>query len=280
MRSIGRGVLPVLLTAVLTALTACGGGGSRPRPTASPSLDARTAAALHAVEQATTRAGSARIGSTTVMAGLLSTRSEGTLDWAGESTGTLTITYTGGSLAEPLRALGSTTMQARLLPDAYYARVGAEFARRIGGRHWIRYDYDDLAGLPGDSGSYLRDQLRNTAPVPPVKLLLASGDARAAGEETVAGRRTRHYTGTVDVASLAEGSLKKQLTDAGVRGEHIDLWVDDHDLIVKKTEKAAMTSGLMTQTATYGDYGVHVAVQRPPAADTEDFAQLMGTTGP
>ncbi|MEU3841657.1 hypothetical protein AB0E88_16690 [Streptomyces sp. NPDC028635] len=281
MRTIRRGIAAVLVAAVLSSLAACGGGGGRPRPTASPGHpDARTTAALRAVEQATTRAGSARISSTTVMAGLLSTRSEGTLEWAGGSTGTLTITYTGGSLAEPLRALGSTTMEARLLPDAYYARVGAEFARRIGGRHWIRYDYDDLAGLPGDSGSYLRDQLRNTAPVPPVKLLLSSGDARAVGEETVAGRRARHYTGTVDVASLTDASLKKQLTDAGVRSEHIDLWVDDHHLIVRKTEQATLESGPMTQTATYGDYGVHVAVQRPPAADTEDFAQLMGTTAP
>ncbi|MFE1340678.1 hypothetical protein ACFW6K_23740 [Streptomyces sp. NPDC058733] len=285
MRSIGRGTVPfavpVLLAAVLTALSGCTGGDGAPRPTASPRhLDARTAAELRAVEQATVRAGSARISSTTVMGSLLSTRSEGTLDWAGDSTGTLTITYTAGTLAAPLRALGSTTMEARLLPDAYYARVGAEFARRIGGRHWIRYDYDDLAGLPGSSGGYLRDQLRNTAPVPPVRLLLASGDARAVGEETVAGRRARHYTGTVDVASLAEGALKKQLTDAGVRSEQIDLWVDDRHLIVKKTEKAAMTTGLMTQTATYGTYGVPVAVQRPPAADTKDFADLMRTGEP
>ncbi|POX55388.1 hypothetical protein C3489_10045 [Streptomyces sp. Ru71] len=278
MRSIRRGMVPVLLTAVLSTVTGCGGDDGPPRPTASPSLDVRTAAALRGVERATARAGSARIRSTTVMAGLLSTRSEGALDWAGESTGTLSITYTGGSLAEPLRALGSTTMEARLLPEAYYARVGAEFARRIGGRHWIRYAYDDLAELPDDSGSHLRDQLRNTAPVPPLKLLLAAGDARAMGEETVAGRRTRHYRGTVDVAALTDAALKKQLTDAGVTGEHIDLWVDEHDLLVKKTEKAEMSTGVMTQTATYDDYGVRVAVQRPPAADTKDFADLMGPT--
>jgi hypothetical protein len=280
-------VLPLLLAAALTALPGCSDDGADggPSPSGGPRSapahpDARTAAALRAVEQAVGAAGSARITSTTVMGDLLATRTEGTLEWAGDSTGTLRITYTGGRLTEPLRKLGTTTMEARLLPDAYYAKVGEDFARRMGGRHWIRYDHDDLAELPGDSGSHLRDQLRNTAPVLPVRLLLACGNAREIGRETVRGRTTRHYTGTVEVAGLTDVALRGQLTGAGVTRETVDIWVDDRNLLVKKVEQAEMGSGRMTQTASYDGYGVRVAVQRPPEGDTEDFEELMGTRAP
>lgn len=278
---VGRGILPFLLAAALTAATGCttasrdGSPGPARSDGAPHRLDPRTAAALRAVRTATGTAGSARISSVTVMGAMLSTKTEGTLDWAGDSTGTLRITYTGGELAETMRRLGTTTMEARLLPDAYYAEVGARFARQMGGRHWIRYDYDDLDALPGDSGTYLKDQLRNTAPIPPVRLLLASGDVRAAGEETVDGVRTRHYSGTVDVSALTDAALRGQLSGAGVTVETVDIWVDDRDLLVKKVEKARMSTGLMTQTAYYRDYGVRFSVQRPPAADTQDFEDLM-----
>ncbi|MPY32821.1 hypothetical protein FNH09_16575 [Streptomyces adustus] len=277
---VGRGVLPWLLTAALAALAGCtadraGDAGPTQSDDAPHRPDARTAAALRAVETATVRAGSARITSATVMGAMLSTRTEGTLDWAGDSTGTLRITYTGGELATTMRRLGTTTMEARLLPDAYYAQVGTRFARQMGGRHWIRYDYEDLDALPGDSGRYLKDQLRNTAPIPPVRLLLASGNVRAAGEETVDGVRTRHYSGTVEVAALTDRALREQLTAAGVTGETLDIWVDDRDLLVKKVEEARMSTGLMTQTAHYRDYGVRLSVRRPPAADTRDFEDLV-----
>ncbi|MFF4837054.1 hypothetical protein [Streptomyces sp. NPDC001315] len=276
-----RGILRFLLAAALTSVAGCTSAGrdAAPGPTESdsapPSLAPRTAAALRAVEEATGKAGSARITSTTVMGAMLSTKTEGTLDWAGDSTGTLRITYTGGELAETMRKLGTTTMEARLLPDAYYAKVGARFAEQLGGRHWIRYDYDDLDALPGDSGTYLKDQLRNTAPIPPIRLLLASGDVRAAGEEEVGGVRTRHYSGTVDVAGLSDAALKKQLTEAGVTGETLEIWVDDRNLLVKKVEQARMSTGLMTQTAYYRDYGVRLSVEQPPTADTQDFEDLV-----
>ncbi|MFD9006386.1 hypothetical protein ACFV0T_36510 [Streptomyces sp. NPDC059582] len=280
-RPVGRGILPFLLAATLTAAAGCttAGRDGSPGPAESDSAphrpDPRTAAALRAVQSATGKAGSARISSVTVMGAMLSTKAEGALDWAGDSTGTLRITYTGGELAETMRKLGTTTMEARLLPDAYYAEVGARFARQMGGRHWIRYDYDDLDALPGDSGTYLKDQLRDTAPIPPVRLLLASGDVRAAGEETVDGVRTRHYSGTVDVSTLTDATLRGRLAGAGVTGETLDIWVDDRNLLVKKVEKARMSTGLMTQTAHYRDYGVRLSVQRPPAADTQDFEDLV-----
>jgi hypothetical protein len=283
-----RGILPVAVAVALSATAACtlSGDGDAPKGSAQPSggratrVDTRSVAALRAVEKATSRAGSARVQSTTVMGAMLALKTDGALGWSGDPVGTLRITYTGGQLAETMRTLGSTSMEARLLPDAYYAKVGAAFSRRLHGRHWIKYAYDDLAALPGGSGTYLTDQLRNTAPLRPVRLLLATGDVRRVGEETVSGRRTTHYSATVTPASLTgqdAAGLKEQLEQAGVTEETVDIWVDDHDLLVKKAERGELSTGRMSSTAYYRDYGAKVAATRPPGADTADFKDLMNT---
>lgn len=289
-RTIRRGILPMAAVAALSAAAACSasGDGDSHKGSAQPSgggagrVDARAATALRAAEQATARAGSARIESTTAMGRMLALKTDGALGWSGRSIGTLRLTYTGGQLAETMRKLNSTSMEARLLPDAYYAKVGDRFARRLHGRHWIKYAYDDLAALPGGSGANLTEQLRNTAPLQPVRLLLASGDVHRVGEETVRGRHTTHYSGTVTTAALTgkdAAGLKKRLEQAGVTTETVDIWVDDHDLLVKKAERGELSSGRMSSTAYYREYGVKVSAARPPAADTADFKDLMNTRG-
>src|SRR5690606_39055003 len=91
-------------------------------------------AALKSAERATGAAGSARVESTTIMGSLISMKATGVLSWSDGLTGTLTLTYTGGSVADAMRRLGSTSMEARYLPDAYYARMGDAFAAQAGGR--------------------------------------------------------------------------------------------------------------------------------------------------
>ena len=286
-RGLRLGVRPVAVTAALVAvgvvMSGCSLSGAPDDEGAEPTrsaghLDAGTAAALHAVEKATDRAGSARVSASSVMGGLLSMRTAGVLGWAGDPVGRLSITYTGGELADSMRALNSSSMEARLLPDAYYAKVGDKFAAQMHGKHWIKYAYDDLADLPGGSGTYLKDQLHNTAPIQPVRLLLASGDVRRAGTETVRGERTTHYSGTVTVAGLADSALKEQLVQAGVSTETVDIWVNDRNLLVKKVERGELTSGRMLSTAYYSAYGVKAAVAAPEGGDTADFKDLLGNS--
>jgi len=192
-------------------------------------------------------------------------------------------------MAETMRQTGSTSMEARYLPDAYYAKMGEKFAQQAGGKHWIRYGYDDLAKLGGGSGAYLKDQMQNTTPNQSVKLLLASGDVKKVGDEQVRGESTTHYSGTVNVADLATknsnltesqiAGLKKQLTQAGVTTETVDIWVNGDDLLVKKVEKGELKTGTMSSTAYYSDYGVKVSAEEPPAGDTADFKDLMKSQG-
>ncbi|MEG8277081.1 hypothetical protein [Streptomyces sp. AHA2] len=260
----------------LTGLVAC----TSPAPSDGPGEDGPAArggslTALRAAERATERAGSARVESTTTMGSLMSMRADGALGWDGGMTGTLTITYTGGTVADTMRRLGSASIQARYLPDAYYARMSEKFAEKTGGKRWIRYAYEDLEALTGGSGAHVGDQMRGTTPNQSVKLLLSSGDVRKVGRETVRGRAATHWSGTVTAAAVTDAGLRRQLTEAGVTSETLDVWVDERNLLVKKVEKARTATGVMTQTAHYADYGVPVRAQRPPLSETGDFEDLL-----
>ncbi|WP_345617046.1 hypothetical protein [Streptomyces ziwulingensis] len=246
----------LVLSATATACTDAGSTGSGAGP--APEVQA-----LRAVERAVGRAGSARVESTTVIGGELSIEAAGALGWRDGVTGTLTITYTGGTSAETLRDLGTTSMQARYLPDAYYARMGDGFADRAGGRHWIKYGYADLERLDGDAGAGFADQMRSSTPHRTVRRLLRSEDVRKVGVRTLRGRRTTHWSGTVD----------------GPGTPTVDIWVDDRDLLVKKVEKGGTAAQPLTQTAHYRDYGVRTSAERPPADDTADFTELLGGPG-
>lgn len=297
-RRVRRTAVSIAVAAALTGVAACsssggsggsGGSGKEDKAGARAATRVSPIAALRSAEKSTDKADSARVRSTTTMGSLLSMTTDGSLAWDDGITGTVTITYTGGSTAELMRKLGTTSMEARYLPDAYYARMSDTFAAQTGGKHWIRYGYGDLASVAGGSGALLKDQMQNTTPNKSVQMLLASGDVKKVGEEKVDGQATTHYAGTVDMADLAGRSssltagqlaaLKKQLTQAGVSTETVDIWVNGQDLLVKKTEKAATANGTMTQTAHYSDYGVKISAQKPPAGDTEDFKTLLQKQG-
>ncbi|WP_030930573.1 hypothetical protein [Streptomyces sp. NRRL S-646] len=290
--TVRRVSLSIAAVTALSGVAACSSSapsGKGDRDSGKGATHLSPIAALRTAEKSTDGADSARVESTTTMGPLMSMKGDGTLGWADGLTGTLTITYTGGTMADTMRLLGTTSMEARYLPDAYYAKMGDKFAEQAGGKHWIRYGYADLADLGGSSGAYLKDQMQNTTPNQSVKLLLASGDVKKAGTEKVRGVNTTHYSGTVDVADLARknsnltasqlAGLKKQLTQAGVGTESVDIWVNDQNLLVKKVEKGRMAAGEYTQTAYYSDYGVKVSAPKPPASDTEDFRQLLKKQG-
>lgn len=251
--------------------------------------DARSPAALRSAERATDRAESVRVRSTLSYGKALSLSSDGALRWDDGVTGHLTIRYTGGALAAAMRKAGTPSLTARYLPDAYYARMSDTFAKRAGGRHWIKYAYADLARGGDGFGMYLKDQMRNTTPNQSVKMLLASGDVRRAGTERVQGVEATHYRGRVRVADLAArdsglsarelAGLKRQLDQAGVRTETVDLWIDRRNLLVKKVERADTAQGSLVSTAYYRDYGLRVTAEAPPASDTRDFTELARSKG-
>jgi hypothetical protein len=283
--------LSIAVVAALTGLAACGSsdGDKGGKAAGGGAIHLSPIAALRSVEKSTDKADSAKVRSTTSMGDLMSMKADGALTWGDGLKGNLTITYTGGRLAEMMRKAGTSSMEARYLPDAYYAHMSDTYAQQTGGKHWLKYSYDDLAKLGGASGSYMKDQIQTATPNQSVKMLLASGDVKKVGEEKVGGENTTHYSGTVDVADLADktsslgadqlAALKKQLGQAGVTTDTVDIWINDDNLLVKKTEKAETANGTMINTTYYSDYGVKVSAEAPPASDTKDFKDLLKKQG-
>ncbi|MFI1075187.1 hypothetical protein [Streptomyces puniciscabiei] len=291
--TVRRVTLSMAVAAALTSVAACGsssGSGKGDKAAGGGTIHVSPiAAVLRSAEQSTDKADSAKVRSTMSLGTVMSTTGTGALTWAHGLQGNMTLTYTGGQMAEMMRAAGTPTTEARYLPDAYYAHMSDAFAQKAGGKHWLRYAYADLAKFGGASGSYMKDQLQNATPNQSVKLLLASHDVKKVGEETVSGVRTTHYSGTVNVADFAGRSsnlgadqladLKTQLDQAGITTDTVDIWLNDQNLLVKKTERADTAKGALTSTAYYSDYGVPVSAEAPPASDTKDFKDLLKSLG-
>ncbi len=248
-------------------------------------------AALRSVDQRTDGAKSAKIDGTMVAGPAVSLTMNGAVEWSDGVTGTMEMKYTGGTMANAMKQLGGDgTIKTRYLSDAYSANMGDVFAAQVGGKHWIRYGFEDLSKMMGASGDVMKDQMQNTTPDKAVKALLASGDVKKVGEEDIRGVWATHYSGTVDVAELTQKSsaldakllkaLKEQLTQAGITTEKIDIWVDKNDLLVKKTESGQMKTGAFNSTVFFSDYGTEVSAEAPPVADTIDLAQLIKQQAP
>ncbi|MEV5583686.1 hypothetical protein AB0L39_34680 [Streptomyces parvus] len=275
--------------AALTSMAACSGSdsaGGSGKGKADAVAKASPVAALKQVQQKTGGARSAKVEGTTEMGSTMSMKQSGVIGWADGLSGAITVTYTGGTMGEALKkAGGDGSVQARYFKDEYYANAGAGMAASTGGKNWIRYSYKDLAELGGASGDVMKDQIQNSTPEEGVKALLASGDVKKVGQEDVRGVSATHYSGTVDVAELTAknsdldaeqlAAFKEQLALAGVTTQTVDIWVDENDLLVKKTERAEMKTGTVDSTLFYSDYGTEVPSEKPEASDTVDFKELL-----
>ncbi|MBV7244902.1 MULTISPECIES: hypothetical protein [unclassified Streptomyces] len=282
--------------AALTSIAACSGsdssGGSGSDKAGAVSK-ASPVAALKQVQQKTGGAQSAKVEGTTEMGDTMSMKQSGAIGWSDGLSGALTITYAGGTMGDALKqAGGDGSVEARYFKDEYYANMGDAMAANLGGKHWIRYSYEDLAELGGASGDVMKDQIQNSTPEQGVKALLASGDVKKVGQEDVRGVSATHYSGTVDVADLTAknsaldakqlAAFKEQLALAGVTTQTVDIWVDKNDLLVKKTERGEMKTGTFNSTLFYSDYGTEVPAEKPAASDTVDFKEMLkqgGTPG-
>ncbi|GGV57088.1 putative lipoprotein [Streptomyces longisporoflavus] len=286
-----RAGLSIAVAAALTGVAACGssGGGEgegEGKGEDKGSVALSPVAALRTIEDKTDDADSAKIEGKTVMGSKMSMDMTGSMKWSDGITGNMTATLTGGTQAQQMEQMGQSKIDYRYLKNGFYANMGDKFAAQAGGgKHWIEYDYATLAEISGAAGDAFKDQMQNSTPNQSVKMLLASGDVKRVGEETVRGTKTTHYSGTVDAADFTGKNtdldagqmeeLRKQFKQVGLSKQTIDIWVDGDDLLVKKAEKGEMADGEFSQTAYYSDYGTPVSVEKPAASDTMSFKDLM-----
>ncbi|WP_225844868.1 hypothetical protein [Streptomyces sp. HPF1205] len=300
MRSLKGAVFAATAVAALS-LAACGplgsgtakGSGPAGAPSAAAGGHGTVVQAVQALDlvRADTGKVHSATGEITMRVGTtMSATAKGDIDWSRGLEGQLTMNVTGGKAAQAIRgATGQSTVVARYLPGAYYANMGQKAAGLLGGKHWIRYGYADLARITGQSGTAIQDAFQSDNPVRSVDLALASGDLRQVGTETVRGVPATHYRGTVDVMALARqdhphlsasdlAGVRAMLRKKGVTSERVDLWVTADHLPVKVVTHARTKKGDLDTTVYYSHFGVAVHVQAPPASDCVNFTDLAGST--
>ncbi|MFE4367350.1 hypothetical protein ACFRMN_03660 [Streptomyces sp. NPDC056835] len=182
------------------------------------------------------------------------------------------------------------------LDNAMYMDMGADAAKEMEGKRWMKIDLGAVAEASGDKA--LQKQLAgglenmNQDPAQQLALLLDSPNLKHVGSEKVDGVQAEHYKGTLTLDEMmkSQGSLdvlsEKERADlldsmkkSGLKGYDTEVWVNEDDYPVKMDVGMVTAQGEVTMTAHYSDYGAKVRVQAPPAGEIFDVAELLGKLG-
>jgi hypothetical protein len=153
-----------------------------------------------------------------------------------------------------------------------------QFASLDGGKQWAEINFSAL-GPMGGSLTSMFDSMKNDSPTSQLEPLLASGDLKSLGTETVDGQQATHYSGTLTGAQVAAMTPSQNVTAAqvqqikqliqagGITSETIDIWIGSNNLPVQ--EKVAVTSaaGTTDSTMDFSDWGSAGSITDPPASE-------------
>ncbi|MBZ6473637.1 hypothetical protein [Streptomyces griseocarneus] len=164
-------------------------------------------------------------------------------------------------------------------PDAdYIKKPGAQ------GGKWVKMD-NDLGPVPRRpvdpeikkrSEGYLPNMIGSLA---------TAKNLEKAGEETVNGRPTTHFKGTVVPLEMEEykgdvmnGAVRDHFASERKIAHHvkaeIDLWIGEDDLVVKAQEVARTSQGEIRTVEEYSDYGVDPRITIPRGDDVVSFDRV------
>ncbi|MFJ1973126.1 LppX_LprAFG lipoprotein [Streptomyces sp. NPDC087903] len=179
-------------------------------------------------------------------------------------------------------------VEIRLVDKAMYIGGGAQAAKEMDGKSWIKFDMSALGAdkqlNPAQLGAGQADQ----NPATESTFLTGSKDVKKVGTETVDGVKTTHYKGNVTLDEL-EASLKgkdkatrktreksiAQYEKMGVDSLVMDMWIDGDDHTKKFRMRGDADKGPLDMTITFLDINKPVTVTAPPAKDTADLAEMM-----
>jgi LppX_LprAFG lipoprotein len=173
------------------------------------------------------------------------------------------------------------------LGNDLYMKIPA-LSAELGGKPWAKIDLSAMGSL-GSSIQQLADSAKNTDPTQQLQPLLASGDVKKVGTETVDGVQTTHYSGTVDPATAFSSSqaaknltpdqiaqLKSMLSNSGVSNEKIDVWFASDGLPVEETISMNTNAGAEKVDLHLSGWGQPVSITAPPADQVTDSSSLLG----
>ncbi|MEV8032801.1 DUF1396 domain-containing protein [Streptomyces sp. NPDC086182] len=179
-------------------------------------------------------------------------------------------------------------VEIRLVGKAMYVGGGAQAAKDMGGKHWIKFDMSALGADKELSADRLGGGAADKNPAAESSFLTGSKDVKKVGTETVDGVRTTHYKGKVTLDEFRK-SLKSedkatrekreksldQYTKLGVDALTMDMWIDGDDHTKQFRMRGTADKGPLDMTITFLDFNEPVTVTAPPAKDTVDLAEMM-----
>lgn len=183
-----------------------------------------------------------------------------------------------------------TNIKAVMVGDAIYMKL-PQLGSMLGGKPWAELKLSSMGSL-GSAYQSMLGSVKNSDPTQQLEPLLASGDLRKVGTETVDGVQADHYSGTVDTATELNSvqatknltpdqlaQIKSMLQADGVTKETFDVWISSDGLLVRQTV-SAMTSDGPTKTDMHlSDWGKPVSISAPPADQVTDISSLAGNLG-
>ncbi|MFI9205447.1 hypothetical protein [Streptomyces sp. NPDC053048] len=166
---------------------------------------------------------------------------------------------------------GRTGLYAHTVGDA-----NAEYLKKAGDSTWLKSgNLPGVARPPADpevekrSEGYLPNMIGSLA---------TAKDLEKVGEETVNGRATTHYRGTVVPLEMEDykgdvmnDAVRDHFASARKRAHHVkaevDLWIGEDDLVVKAQEVATTSNGESRTVEEYSGYGADPGITIPRGED-------------
>ncbi|MEJ1196957.1 MULTISPECIES: DUF1396 domain-containing protein [unclassified Streptomyces] len=177
--------------------------------------------------------------------------------------------------------------EIRLVDKAMYIGGGAEAAKEMDGKSWIKFDLSAL-GADKELNQLGGASQADKNPATESTFLTGAKDVEKVGTETVDGVRTTHYKGTVSLADLEKsiGDEDKdtrekrqksieQYEKMGVDKLTMDMWIDGDDRTKQFRMRGDADKGPLDMTITFLGFNEPVKVTAPPAKDTVDLAEMM-----
>lgn len=180
--------------------------------------------------------------------------------------------------------------------NAMFMDMGAEAAKEMDGKRWMKLDLAAAAEAAGDPAATKEltggMENLNQDPAQQLAMLLDSPNVKHVGSEKIDGADAQHYKGTLTVAEMVESNesldvlsakerkdLLAGIDKSGIEGYDIEVWVNEDDYPVKMDVAMDSPQGEMKMSARYSDYGAKASVKTPPAADTVDLFEMLGDLG-
>ncbi|GAA2248808.1 lipoprotein [Streptomyces amakusaensis] len=209
------------------------------------------------------------------------------------------LTMTGGGELFASGAPAPEKMAMKWVGKALYMDMGAEAAKDMDGKRWMKMDLGAIAEMSGESGDKeLQKQLTggldsmNQDPAQQMAFLLESPNVKRVGEKKIDGVRAQHYRGSLTVEEMLKGNKTVDLLDdkereslldgmkaSGIKTYDTELWINEDDLPVRIEVSMKTSDGDMDMVSTYSGYGVEVKVEAPPAGQTVDVMEMFTDLG-